>query len=81
MVEIMVNATKLTQIQQEEINGKLISAAWGGDIDVVKFLIENGVHVDATNNDGWTALHWAAWYEHVDVAKFLIEKGAIFLRS
>ena len=72
----MVNTTKLIQIQQEEINGKLISAVKNGDINSVRESIGNGADVDAKSNRGWTALHEAALYGHVDVAKFLIAKGA-----
>ena len=39
-------------------------------------LIEKGADVDAKNNDGGTALHWAALNEHIDIAKILIENGA-----
>ena len=56
-VEIMVNATKLTQIQQEELNGKLISAATNGNSNSVRESIGNGADVDAKSNRGWTALH------------------------
>ena len=75
-IEIMVNATKLTQIQQKELNYKLIDAAKNGDIRNALKLIENGADVDAKSNRGWTAMHEAAWYGYVDVAKFLIEKRA-----
>ena len=46
-VENMVNATKLTQMQQDELNNKLLSAAINGDIRKVKESIANGVNVDA----------------------------------
>ena len=72
----MVNTTKLIQIQQEEINGKLISAATNGNSNSVRESIVNGADVNAKSNRGWTALHEAALYGHVDVAKFLIAKGA-----
>ena len=75
-VENMVNATKLTQIQQEELNGKLISAATNGNSNSVRESIVNGADVNAKSNRGWTALHEAALYGHVDIVKILIEKGA-----
>ncbi len=69
----MVNTTKLIQIQQEELNGKLISAATNGDIKSVRESIVNGADVNAKSNRGWTALHEAALYGHVDIVKVLIE--------
>ena len=75
-VEVMVNATKLTQMQQDELNNKLLSAAINGDINSVRESIVNGADVNAKDNDGKTALHWAAWDGKVDITTFLIEKGA-----
>ncbi len=72
----MVNTTKLTQMQQEELNDKLIAAAKNGDIKNVRELLANGADVDAKDKDGETALHWAACSGKVDIATFLIEKGA-----
>ena len=74
-IENMVNATKLTQIQQEELNNKLINAATNGDIKNVRELIESGANVDAKDDWRFTALHWAAWYGKVDIARVLIENG------
>ena len=74
-VENMVNATKLTQMQQDELNNKLLSAAINGDIRKVKESIANGVNVDARDEKGKTALHWAAQGENVDVVGVLIENG------
>ena len=75
-IEIMVNATKLTQMQQDKLNNKLINAAKNGDIKNVKELLAKGADVGTKNKNGETALHFAAWDGHVDVVKVLIEKGA-----
>ena len=72
----MVNATKLTQMQQKELNNKFIAAAKNGDIKNVRELLANGADVDAKDKDGETALHWAACSGKVDIATFLIENGA-----
>ncbi len=74
-VEIMVNTTKLTQMQQKELNNKLIDAAKNGDIGKVKESITNGANVDARDENGKTALYWAARRGQIDVAKVLIAKG------
>ena len=75
-VENMVNATKLTQMQQDELNNKLINAVKNGDIKNVRELIEKGADVDAKDKSRWTALHWAACSGKVDISTFLIEKRA-----
>ena len=75
-IENMVNATKLTQMQQKELNDKLIDAVKNGDIKNVRELIENGADVNAKDKNRWTALHEAALNGNIDAAKFLIENGA-----
>ena len=71
-VEVMVNATKLTQMQQKELNDKLIDAVKNGDIKNVRELIEKGADVDAKDKYGWTALHNVAQEENILVASVLI---------
>jgi ankyrin repeat protein len=51
-------------------------AAYGGHIEVVKFLIHAGADVSAFDFPGLTALHWAAYKGHKDIAALLLENGA-----
>ena len=51
-------------------------AAYLGDVDATKMLIEDNAEVNAVDDNEWTALHNAAWKGFVDVAKVLIEEGA-----
>ena len=60
-------------MQQDELNNKLLSAAINGDIRKVKESIANGADVNAKDNDGETALHYAARREYIDVVKVLVE--------
>jgi ankyrin repeat protein len=46
------------------------------ELDVVLHLINNGADVNASGNDGDTALMWASWNGHYDIAKLLIDAGA-----
>lgn len=55
----------------------IVEAAKYGDLEGVKSILENDPSkLDATDNEKYTALHWACIRAHWDVAKFLIENGA-----
>jgi len=45
-------------------------------VDVAEYLLDKGCDRDLTDNDGWTALHWAAAYNHLYVAQVLFRYGA-----
>lgn len=52
----------------------LMLAAFAGNMDLTKLLLEKGAFVSKTS--GWTALHYAATNGHDEIVKLLIEKGA-----
>ncbi|XP_053515529.1 apoptosis-stimulating of p53 protein 2 isoform X1 [Artibeus jamaicensis] len=54
----------------------LHNAVCAGHTEVVKFLVQFGVNVNAADSDGWTPLHCAASCNNVQVCKFLVESGA-----
>ncbi|XP_028278738.1 apoptosis-stimulating of p53 protein 2 isoform X2 [Parambassis ranga] len=54
----------------------LHNAVCAGHTDIVKFLVQFGVNVNAADSDGWTPLHCAASCNNVQVCKFLVESGA-----
>ena len=54
----------------------LIVTTVSGQTAAAKLLIENGASLNATNNDGSTALHTAAFFGHPDTVKLLLEYGA-----
>jgi ankyrin repeat protein len=51
-------------------------AAAQGDLERVKFLIDQGISVDARDELDRTPLHQAAWSEHVSIVKLLLEYNA-----
>jgi ankyrin repeat protein len=61
-------------------------AAFGGNLEIVKFLVEKMEEkniekkdgIDHPSNDGFTPLHAASSDGHLEVVKFLIDKGANF---
>jgi len=56
---------------------EIVEAAKKGDLQTVKgILTKDPSKLNATDEDKYTALHWACMRAHWDVAEYLIEKGA-----
>ncbi|NUN97529.1 MAG: ankyrin repeat domain-containing protein [Candidatus Omnitrophica bacterium] len=51
-------------------------AAIAGNLPGVKYLVMQGIAVDAQDRQGWTALHYAAGGNHTAIIRFLLENGA-----
>ncbi|WP_265027660.1 ankyrin repeat domain-containing protein [Wolbachia endosymbiont (group B) of Chorthippus parallelus] len=51
-------------------------ATSGGCLEVVKFLIEEGIDINTTDAFSWTSLHYAARKGHLEITKFLLKNGA-----
>ncbi|KAF8832890.1 hypothetical protein HHX47_DHR1001693 [Lentinula edodes] len=60
------------------VYGNALQAAVGpgGNLDIVKFLVENGANVNAHGGDCGNALQTAICWGKVDIMKFLVENGA-----
>jgi ankyrin repeat protein len=54
----------------------LIQAADRGQLEIIKFLVERGVDVDATSVDGVTPLMYASQNGYTEIMEYLITKGA-----
>lgn len=54
----------------------LMKAAWEGELEIARYLIDKGADVNYSNQDKETPLHQAIGREQVDLVRFLIEKGA-----
>lgn len=63
---------------QEPLSGStlLMSAAFLGNTEVAKLLVERGADLEKRNNDGSTPLLTAAFMCRPEIAEFLIQKGA-----
>ncbi|XP_074602647.1 ankyrin repeat domain-containing protein 49-like [Brevipalpus obovatus] len=51
-------------------------ACYHNNVEVVKFLIENGADTDARTVEGWTPLHCTARWEAMESAAVLLQSGA-----
>ncbi|KOO33958.1 ankyrin repeat-containing protein, partial [Chrysochromulina tobinii] len=58
-----------------EFTALIISSVYGRE-GCVRLLLDSKAAVNATDVDGWTALHWAAYEGHLAVTKLLLEGGA-----
>ena len=64
------------EIDQDSKNAALQEACSAGQLDIVKFMIENGADVNAKNNSGGTPLNVASQGDNRDIVELLIENGA-----
>lgn len=51
-------------------------AAGYGQLEVVRFLLDQGVNVDGHHGDGKTALYYATLGDHVEAVQLLLKRGA-----
>ena len=58
------------------LNSAIHFAAWGGHLDVLCYLIEQGVDENTKNNKGWYPIMQAACQGHLHIVSFLVELGA-----
>lgn len=54
----------------------LAEAAAQGDLETVRYLVENSADVNQAGISGWTALHFSTLFYHEEIANFLLSKGA-----
>src|SRR5262249_10934479 len=57
-------------------DAQLSSAAMQNDISLVRSLLQQKADVNASQNDGMTALHWAAYKDNLEIARLLVAAGA-----
>jgi len=67
------------EIKDKNGNTLLHLAAFGGHLDIVKYLIEKGADLHATNKNNGTPLHAAASNGKLNVVEYLIEEKKVNL--
>ena len=72
-----LNMVKLLEEKRSDLSNVLHWAAYGGKLDVVKYLIETkGINLNTRDNNGKTPLHDAAKQGHFSIVRYLTDKGA-----
>lgn len=60
----------------KNLTDELLDAAFKGNLDCVKHLVQQGADVDDTDSKGHTALMWAAEGGVLGCVKYLVQQGA-----
>lgn len=60
----------------EDLSRDLVKAAKKCDLDLIRFLVDNGANVNVRNDDGCTPLHFACESGEIDIVEYLVFKGA-----
>jgi ankyrin repeat protein len=71
---VLEGAEVLAKDQKQE--NSLMKACINGNLEVVNWLIEQGLSIHEHASDGWTAIHFAAYAGQASVVSRLIELGA-----
>ena len=76
--DLVKGVLKEISIDEPDGDGRtaLINAAACNNIDLIKWLLENGANINYQDRNGYTALHFAGQNKVVELAEFLLSKGA-----
>ncbi len=64
------------RLGESQINQAILYGALTEKIDVVKYLVDQGVDINQGDSDGCTALHYLSQDGTVDMIKYMVNNGA-----
>jgi hypothetical protein len=73
---LLKNGGNVNAREQDSGNSLLITAAWNGQLEMVKLLITKGADLNLSNDSGVTALIGASYKGHEKVVRELLSHGA-----
>jgi len=76
LVQAFFGVAAMSSWAAAALGSSLISAVKTDDARTVRALIARHADVNATEPDGFTALHWAALHDNLEIAEMLIGAGA-----
>lgn len=76
MERLIAEGVNINERGGENVRTPLGSAAWNGQIEAARLLIEKGADVNAVSGANWTPLYLAAYNSHIEVVRLLIKNGA-----
>lgn len=76
MVSRLIEAGADLYAVNDDFNGVLFNAAYGGSVEIIRLLIEAGADIDDINEEGTTALMYAASASRLECVRILLSLGA-----
>ena len=76
VAELLLNNGADIDARMSDNSTPLIQASVMGYASTTKLLLDRGCAVNAVDNHGYTALHWACWFDNTECVKELLAHGA-----
>ncbi|XP_064639075.1 ankyrin repeat domain-containing protein 39-like [Lineus longissimus] len=73
---LQANPSVSQTLDEMEFERGIWPAAMDGELNKVSSLLRNGTNVDARDNSGYTALHYASRGGHLEICRLLLDSSA-----